>query len=130
MTFQMSSNAARGWWWGTSSHTNAQGSMSLNTEGKLTVLHSVNVGTAYSIYPGSVNASGWFRSEGNSGWYSTTHGGGIHMSDTSWVRVYNGKAFYVSNQIAATGNVTAYYSDMRLKSKVANIENALDKYVP
>ena len=49
------------------------------------------------------------------------------MTDTSWVSVYNGKAFYVANQIAATGNITAYYSDERLKTKVGKIESALDK---
>lgn len=32
-----------------------------------------------------------------------------------------------SGNTSVTGNVTAYYSDMRLKTKVSNIENALDK---
>lgn len=32
-----------------------------------------------------------------------------------------------SGEIRATNNVTAYYSDERLKTKVGNIENALDK---
>ena len=49
------------------------------------------------------------------------------MIDTTWVRVYNSKAFYVANQIAATGNITAYYSDIRFKTKTGKIENALDK---
>ena len=43
MTFQMSATAQRGWWWGTSSHTNAQGSMSLSTQGNLHVLNSITV---------------------------------------------------------------------------------------
>ena len=34
---------------------------------------------------------------------------------------------YVTGDFAATGNVTAYYSDERLKTKTGNIENALDK---
>lgn len=40
--------------------------------------------------------SNWFRSTGNTGWYSQTHGGGIYMTDTTYVRVYNGKRFYAS----------------------------------
>jgi hypothetical protein len=32
-----------------------------------------------------------------------------------------------TGELRATNNITAYYSDMRLKSKVCNIENALDK---
>lgn len=39
--------------------------------------------------------SNWFRSTGNSGWYSQTYGGGIYMTDVNWVRVYNNKAFRV-----------------------------------
>jgi hypothetical protein len=43
------------------------------------------------------------------------------------VRVYNSKAFLVDNEIAATGNITAYYSDERLKTKTGNLDNALTK---
>ena len=75
----------------------------------------------------SISCSNWFRSDGATGWYNNSYTGGIYMIDTTWVRVYNSKAFYVENQIAATGNVTAYYSDERLKTKVGRIENALDK---
>lgn len=75
----------------------------------------------------SIGCSGWFRSSGGTGWYNATYAGGIYMADTTWVSVYNNKSFYVANQIAATGNITAYYSDERLKTKTGNIENALDK---
>lgn len=51
---------------------------------------------------GSVNASSWFRSIGSSGWYNSTYGGGIYMEDTTWVRVYDGKAFLVDNTVSAT----------------------------
>jgi len=75
----------------------------------------------------SIGCSNWFRSSGQTGWYNGTYGGGIRMTDTTWVRVYNSKAFYVANQIAATGDVTAYYSDERLKTKIETIDNAVDK---
>ena len=71
--------------------------------------------------------NGWYRSYGSKGWYNQTYGGGIYMLDTTWVRVYNNKRFYVQNEIAATGNITAYYSDERLKTKTGSIENALQK---
>lgn len=74
----------------------------------------------------SVSTSNWFRSTGNTGWYSDTHGGGIMMQDTTWVRVHGSKSFYVSNQIAATGDITAFYSDARLKENIRGIDNALD----
>lgn len=69
----------------------------------------------------------WFRSYGATGWYNQTYGGGVWMNDTTWVRIYNSKAFLVDNQIAATGNITAYYSDERLKTKTGGIDNALAK---
>jgi hypothetical protein len=87
---------------------------------------------SYAAYltgaPAYTNGSdGWWRSEGNTGWYNATHVGGVYMEDSTWVRVYASKAFYVANAIAAAGSVTAYYSDMRLKTKTGKIESALDK---
>ncbi len=69
----------------------------------------------------------WMRTTGATGWYSSSYGGGMYMTDTTWVKTFNSKALYVANQIAATGNVTAYYSDERLKTSTGNIDNALDK---
>lgn len=51
----------------------------------------------------SFYSSNWFRSTGQSGWYSETYGGGIYMTDSSWVRVYNGKAFLCDSSIRSGG---------------------------
>ena len=45
----------------------------------------------------SVYTSNWFRSTGATGWFNETYGGGIYMQDSTWVRVYNNKLFYVSS---------------------------------
>ncbi|WP_209435047.1 hypothetical protein, partial [Pedobacter ginsenosidimutans] len=55
-----------------------------------------------SGFAGAVSASNWFRSNGNSGWINETHQGGIYMEDSTWVRVYNGKAFLVNNEVNAS----------------------------
>jgi len=58
-------------------------------------------------------------SEGGSG------AGNAYVYDSSGavsIALYGG-----TGQITATGNITAYYSDDRLKTKLGNIENALDK---
>jgi len=47
----------------------------------------------------SVNSSDWFRTIGANGWYNATYQGGIHMSDTTYVRVYGGKQFLAANDI-------------------------------
>ena len=89
--------------------------------------------TGYYVDPNSTSniatiyADNWYRSYNSTGWYNSSYSGGIYMADTTWVRVYNSKAFYVDNLIAATGNITAYYSDERLKTKTGKIENALQK---
>jgi hypothetical protein len=44
MSFQMSNTHNRGFWWGDTGHSNAQGAMSLSTQGKLTVAHSIRLG--------------------------------------------------------------------------------------
>lgn len=94
-------------------------------------LNVVAVQRAYAGYDSGVtnsfSCSDWFRSSGSTGWYNASYGGGIYMQDSTWVRVYNYKAFYVENTIASTGTITAYYSDERLKDKKGNIENALEK---
>lgn len=58
ISFQMSNNDTRGFWWGDTGHTNAQGAMALTTNGKLTVAHSVRVGFGESdtTVPGSTYA--------------------------------------------------------------------------
>ena len=44
MSFQMSDTTDRGWWWGDSTHTDAQGAASLTTLGKMTLAHSLRIG--------------------------------------------------------------------------------------
>lgn len=60
---------------------------------------------------GDIIASSWIRTSGATGWYSQSYGGGIHMTDSTWVRVYNGKQFYVgstsSDAIHTAGGINA-----------------------
>lgn len=84
----------------------------LNAYGRIT--------TASDIYSQS-----WVRTVGTTGWYSETYGGGIYMTDSTYVRVYNNKSFYVSGNILATGGITAKTtSDMRLKNRVGQTDYA------
>ena len=48
MTFQMNNDSDRGFWWGDDAHSNAQGAMSLTTNGKLTVASGIKVGNGES----------------------------------------------------------------------------------
>lgn len=115
----------------------------------------VNVNGGSNVYlklPSSIQCSDWFRSIGNSGWYHQNYGGGIYMQDSSWVRVFGRKRFYVENgdntdfstataistdggiyarknitssaNIIATGAITAKASssDIRLKTDIQDYD--------
>ena len=60
----------------------------------------ISVNGSSNVYlklPSSIQCSDWFRSTGHSGWYHQDFGGGIYMQDSTYVRVYGGKRFYVGN---------------------------------
>jgi len=42
---------------------------------------------------------GWVRTYGNTGWFNQDHGGGWHMTDSTWIRAYNNKKVYTNNEI-------------------------------
>ena len=58
----------------------------------------VGIGTASPTYKLDVADtaifSSWIRTRGATGWYSETYGGGWYMTDSTWVRTYNGKSIY------------------------------------
>lgn len=107
--------------WGSQSETQCNliiqnASAATSNPSYITTHEFVNDGTAYhrtrvrvartdgegtGIYTNTIYASDWFRSEGNSGWYSETWGGGIYMNDFTWVRTYNGKNFKSDNVVEA-----------------------------
>lgn len=53
----------------------------------------------------TIYANNWFRSQGDSGWYSESYGGGIWMNDSNWIRTYGGKSFYCDNQIYSSNSI-------------------------
>lgn len=75
---------------------------------------------ADSFYTHDGVNTGWFRSSGAQGWYSNTYGGGIYMTDGTYVRTYNNKA------MAAAGGFWKE-SDRRLKSHITPLRHTLDQ---
>ena len=56
--------------------------------------------TSYTLSTYSFISDRWVRTLGATGWFSETYGGGIYMSDTDYIRIYNNKRFYVGNNSA------------------------------
>lgn len=54
------------------------------------------INTSSSPTVNTIYTNNWFRSNGATGWYNQTHGGGIFMEDSNYVKIYNNKAFMPS----------------------------------
>lgn len=67
----------------------------MKTSGFLSVGGSTS--SSYALATPSFICDSWVRTKNNSGWYNETYDGGIYMIDTTYVRTYNDKSFYVSN---------------------------------
>ena len=78
--------------------------------GSQSVSYATNAGTAVNISAYTINQS---VGTGNNVQFNSI-GAGTSPTGTS-------------GEIVATNNITAYYSDMRLKNKLGNIDNALSK---
>lgn len=79
---------------------------------------------------GIIRCDGWIYSYGPGGWYNSTYGGGWYMTDSTYIRAYNGKALYVANNIVATGEVSAgNASDRRLKKDISTLSERETKHV-
>ena len=64
--------------------------------------------TSYKVSVASFICSSWVRTTGATGWYSESYAGGIYMTDSTYVRVYNGKAFLVPSTLdSSTSNTDA-----------------------
>jgi hypothetical protein len=70
----------------------------------VTATASVNAATANVT--GETYTGGWFRTRGDTGWYSEKWGGGIYQSDADWVRIYNNKGLATGGSISG-GQVTS-----------------------
>lgn len=68
------------------------------------------------------DGGGWVRTYGNTGWYNQSHGGGLYMTDSTWLRTYDNKSIYsgsgiirsdasVRSPIFYDQNNTSYYTN-------------------
>lgn len=92
----------------------------------LGMLGNVAIGKTTADYKLDINGDaivrGWIRTTDQRGWYNETYGGGIYMTDTTYVRVSHNKSFYCPANILAAGEITAY-SDERGKECIKPLEN-------
>lgn len=82
--------------------------LSCDNGGNFTASGAIIAGTRISCgwdsgWSGSVSCSNWFRALGDSGLLFSTWGGGLHMTDATYIRTFGGKAI-AANHFVSTGN--------------------------
>src|SRR5450830_514720 len=91
------------WVWG----GNSPGNMYVYNPANFSVNYATTAGTlSNGATISEIYNNGWYRSNGNFGWYSQTYGGGIWMSDSTYVRVYGGKSFHTDAFLDAGSGLT------------------------
>lgn len=63
----------------------------------------------------AAGTNAWLRTYGNTGWYNQTYGGGWHMSDTTFVRSYNGKT------VAVVKDWDGYWGNLHIAGNAPSI---------
>ena len=82
-----------------------------NASGRISINSALDVGSVTTFYNKvtgtSISCSDWHRSTGQTGWVNDSYGGGIYMTDATWVRVWNGKGFLCENTIESSYRLSA-----------------------
>jgi len=72
-----------------------------------------------------VYTDGWFRTTGETGWYSEKYAGGWYMADTTWIRAYNNKSVYTQGVFQADGGFNG-----RLNGCAGSLARSGDNTIP
>jgi len=111
MSFQMNNSSSRGFWWGDDSHSNAQGAMSLTTDGRLFVARNITVGQGETNTTDAIQSS-FLNVYGDSAtipaatvYQNNSNGDGLLVSMDS-----NASADYVLNLQADGGGQEIFYA--------------------
>ena len=70
-----------------------------NVSGALTGVTSI--AASGGITANTITCSNWLRTTGQTGWYNETYGGGIYMTDSTYVRVSHSKRFYSASGMSS-----------------------------
>lgn len=81
--------------------TNANATTVTATDVNSTNVTATNANAQTTRTTGETYTGGWFRTTGDTGWYSEKWGGGFNMTDSTWIRAYNDKSIYTGGQVQA-----------------------------
>jgi len=92
--------------------------------GKITLNKKLNAngGLAQNGFTILSGSDTWLRTSGDNGWYSQTYGGGIHMTESTTVKIYNNKNFAVEG-----GNIIAGSTSKNSNTAIRVLSNDTHK---
>jgi hypothetical protein len=107
------------------------GPWSDSTKGiRITDAGFVGIGDATPKYEldvaGDIQAQGWLRTTGSTGWYSQTYQGGWHMTDSTWIRAYNGKSVWVEGAGAVLGTAGKVGIGTTIPSQKLDVQGSIN----
>ena len=95
-----------------------------STTDAIVQVKAIGVGCAASI-DNSIIATNWIRATGKTGLYFQDYGGGLYMSDNTWIRTWGDKALQVDNTIRSTDfHTTHYANNVQTIASAAKLENS------
>lgn len=88
----------------------------------------VGIGTnspSYKLHvTGDIYANGgWVRVSGDSGFFCESHGGGWHMTDSTYIRSYNGKMVYASGRYLSETTPSSWLDGQRYNNGAYNVND-------
>lgn len=84
-----------------------QGNIAAGNTVTATVVSATSVTATGTVKAGTTDTTGdtytgnWYRTRGDTGWYSEKWGGGWHMTDGTWLRAYGGKSIFTTGIVKA-----------------------------
>ncbi|WP_240624845.1 shufflon system plasmid conjugative transfer pilus tip adhesin PilV [Yersinia massiliensis] len=84
-----------------------QGNITAGNTVAATTVNATSVTATGTVKAGTTDTTGdtytgnWYRTRGDTGWYSEKWGGGWHMTDGTYLRAYGGKSIYTTGIVKA-----------------------------
>ena len=103
--WRINSSDKLGIYWSTNGSADIYNMTTNNNPNQIIFVGSNNSRASIDLDNGAFYSKEWFRTIGNGGWRSHTHGGGWFMQDSTWIRSYGSKQVWIDSLLACNGRM-------------------------